>query len=162
MRNRAASHALLAATLVTLAGCGLAGTAPDAPGASSSASYAPRPDAELYAAIRALEGVTDVRIDDRDDINGRAYLGDVFVAAGTPVQTAVGLLDHANAILWQGRPNAVLNISVVSGTPQDVHPMAEQAALGLSQSGPSWLKAARERYGPQPGTGLPPGASASP
>lgn len=106
--------------------------------------YTPIPDAELFAQIGRLPGVSDVDISYSKDFGNTGYIGQIAVAAGTdPVAT----LDHAYAILRQGRYRASITVVAVQNGKQ-----FSTIELGTGSSNAELTK----RYGPQPGTGEPP------
>ena len=129
-----------------------------------TASYKVTPDADLFAQIKALPGVLDSNIHFIDKFGwGRKYEGTIFVAPDTTTDDAITLLDHANAILWMGRPNADLTVTVAAMDGNVQRDLATQTDLGIVDElvDPDTGKftyardAARARYGPQPGTGKP-------
>lgn len=107
--------------------------------------YTPIADDRLFQQIGDLPGVTDVSVKWSDDFGNTGYIGRVTVdESADPVDT----LDRAYAILRQGRYDAPIAVTVV----QDGR-MTSAAALGIGSSAAELT----ERYGPQPGTGEPPG-----
>lgn len=126
--------------LLAVAGCSL-GNLP-----TPRATYRPTPDAELYARIASLPGVTGVKIrwtNGFDFPNG--YRGTIDARRGT---NGASILDHALAILRQGRAGASL-------TGLEVAPEGEFAVFP-SEFGLKGQADYTARYGPQPGAGLPP------
>lgn len=124
---------------VVLAGCSHGPTA-------SKPTYTPVPDAVLYARIAKINGV------ESSDLNwvnrfgqSNSYGGDIHVRAGVD---AAHVLDEALAILRMGRPGAFYtSVEVFQPGASAISP----TDFGL------WSQADyTQRYGPQPGTGLPP------
>lgn len=149
---------LVAVCSLSLAGCVRADSPSDsAPSAGSAQpSYAPLPDDQLFAAIRALPSVTSSEVSFTDNItHGIQYRGTIYVDGSVD---PVRVLDQANAILWQGRP-ARLAIEVVSGTRTSGSLAVTQRSLGLDLIGSQAEAAYEKRYGPRPGTGQPPATS---
>lgn len=107
--------------------------------------YTPLADSTLYTQIAGLPGVTAVDIEWRDEFgNSNTYVGTVTVDSSVDPRAT---LDHAVAILRQGRPDALMTVQVI----QD-GVATQLSALGISGTDPDLT----ERYGPQPGTGEPP------
>ena len=124
---------------VALAGCG-GSDEPKGPG------YTPIPDKELFAQIAAIPGVTKVEIEYVDTFeNPNDYIGAVDVRTDAD---PVGALDQALAILRQGRWQASMQVVVLQGGRQ-----TSTSSLGLNAPTDRRLT---ERYGPQPGNGMPP------
>lgn len=122
---------------VSLAGCGA--RTPLKP------DYTPKPDPQLYAAIQRLPGVQTVRIRYFDNADKpQIYVGEIRVDPGTDLTT---VLDHAMAILRQGRFRALLDLSVFS---KSQTPVSSDTLVGDTRAGLD------KRYGPQPGNGTPP------
>ena len=110
------------------------------------ATYAPVADATLYARIAAIPGVTavDVRWTNGFD-NPNGYRGTIDVRANA---NEVQILDRALAILRQGRPSADLGGLEVA---------REGAFVVFASDFGLWTQSDyTARYGPQPGSGLPP------
>jgi hypothetical protein len=128
---------LVVALAGTLLGCGAA--------KPLSPDYTPRPDARLYAAIEKVPGVRSVRIRYVDTADRpQVYVGRIEVAPGTDLTS---VLDHAMAILRQGRFRALLDLSVYSSSQT---PVSSDTLVGDTRAGLD------KRYGPQPGDGTPP------
>jgi len=131
---------LLALALVVLSGCSLSNLP------TPRATYRPVPDPALCARIAAIPGVTgvDLRWSNGFD-NPNGYRGSIHIKAHTD---AVQVLDRALAILRQGHPAADLGGLEVAPdgsfatSPLDVGLMTQADYTA--------------RYGPQPGTGIPP------
>lgn len=127
------------ALLLALVACSL--SSPETP----RATYTPTPDTALYVRIAKIPGVINVDIgwvNRFGDTN--TYVGRIRVRRGIG---QVSILDQSLAILRQGRPGAFLVIQVFRRgspaiTPQD---------FGLRS-----IADYESRYGPQPGSGLPP------
>lgn len=128
------------AALLILGGCSLNNMP------MAKATYAPISDAALYRQIAAIPGVTAVDLhwtNGFDNPNG--YSGDVYARKASD---GLSTLDRVLAILRQGHPGASLaGVQVaVQGeftvSPPDVGLWSESDYQG--------------RYGPQPGTGVPP------
>ena len=145
MMHTASHIAALVVFCAVLAGCG-GSEAPDRP------DYTPISDKELFAQIATIPGVTKVEIEYVDTFeNPNDYIGAVDVGAdGDAVET----LDNALAILRQGRWQAAIGVVVL----QDGH-QTSTSMLGLNAPTDRRLT---ERYGPQPGNGLPPESSQTP
>lgn len=112
----------------------------------SEPDYEPVPDRELYAQVARLPGVTDVDVEFHDTFTtGRAYIGTVTVG---PDADPVAVLDHAMAVLRQGRWRASITLEVRQGTRSTT-----SEELGMASGTEPDLV---ERYGPQPGDGRPP------
>lgn len=110
---------------MALAACG-GSDEPKGPG------YTPIPDKQLFAQIAAIPGVTTVSLSYRDEFgNSNDYVGEIRV---DPAADAAVVLDHAFAILRQGRWRASMSLFAVQN----------------------------ERYDPQPGNGLPPESPPTP
>ena len=119
-----------------------------------TSTYTPLPDDELYAQIASLDGVAEVQISFVDEVNtNNTYAGFVMMESEVDRAEALGILDHAYAILRQGRPDAHMNVMGRSATdssePYTLDTVDLQLAGGVAP-------ALEERYGPQPGTGEPP------
>lgn len=110
------------------------------------ATYRPVPDAQLYSRIMRIPGVVGAELrwtNGFDSPNG--YGGTID---GERTANAAMILDRALAILWQGRPGADLGaIEVISKGDLAVFP---------SEFGLKGQADYAARYGPQPGTGVPP------
>lgn len=115
-------------------------------GLPRSPDYTPRPDAELFAAVGELPGVTAVDISFNDTFPENGYVGEVTIESGADAQ---GVLDDVYATLRQGRPGASIT---VGGVQDDTSLRFE--GLGGRAGTPADLQ---KRYGPQPGDGTPPG-----
>lgn len=130
----------LAIMFLALAGCSLSNLP------TPRATYGPVPDERLYREIAKIPGVSRVELrwtNGFDRPNG--YRGRVYTRRGID---AVNVLDHALAILRQGRPGASFGgFEVVPDS---------GFALGPSHVGLETQADYTARYGPQPGTGLPP------
>ena len=139
------SRTVAVALCVALTSCG--GThEPTGPG------YTPLSDKVLFTQIAAIPGVTKVDIEYVDTFeNSNGYIGTVDVRTD---EDAVGALDQALAILRQGRWRAGMQVVVLQGGRQ-----ISTSALGLNAPTDRRLT---ERYGPQPGNGLPPESPPSP
>lgn len=101
---------------------------------------------ELIAQIEALPGVTRVDINGNDSagVGGSqpAYHGQVRIQeTADPLE----VLDHVLAILWQGMEGAALDVAVRQG---DTFYDTRSVHLGANRL--------EERYGDQPGSGVPP------
>lgn len=126
--------------MIALTGCSL-GNMP-----TPRATYAPVPDARLLERLALIPGVTHATLrwsNGFDNPNG--YHGSIDAGRGAD---AAAILDRALALLRQGRPGADLGgIHVAPASEFAVWP----TDFGL------WTQADyTARYGPQPGTGLPP------
>lgn len=130
---------LLAATLV-FAACGSPGKDPDVP------AYEAVPDSEIFAAVSELPGVTGHTLSFDADSFGRAnnYSGTVTAERGTDGRA---LLDQVLALLWQGHLGASYGVAVEV----DGDPLVTPRRIGLELRS-DWP----DRYGAQPGTGVPP------
>lgn len=133
--TRARLLLLALATVLLLASCG------DDPG------YEPKPSKALFSEIGALEGVTQVDVGAYESagLGGSrpAYRGQVRIDDQHDPAT---ILDQVLAILWQGMPDADLsNVKIRQG---DTFYDTSSVALGDARR--------KERYGPQPGPGVPP------
>ncbi len=132
----------LAIAVALMTGCRPGGDDP-------KASYDPAPDDDLYAEIADLDGVTKVKI---RFVEGFArtnnYGGEIVV---DDPERALEVLDRAIAILWQGREGALADLIVLG---PDNQLLKYTSDLGLRKPADY-----EERYGPQPGTGEPPGGS---
>jgi hypothetical protein len=130
----------LTLVLGVLSGCFL--SSPPTP----RATYRPVPDRQLYARIAKLPGVVGVHLNWKNGFeNPNSYGGEIRSARGAD---KIEILDRALAILRQGRPGASFGgLEVVP--PDDF--VLGPGHLGLL--GPADYTA---RYGPQPGTGVPP------
>lgn len=156
MRALALRVALLIALTLT-AGCSMWRTPPQ-----PTPAYEPIPDDQLYDQLRALPEVTGLQISYVSDSAGRRYVGVVLVPDTTTRAAAAATLDHANAILWQGRAGAASSVQVSAGTVDDQRVLAEQKDVVPQTPGVNWLQAATARYGPQPGDGIPPAGLPTP
>lgn len=129
-----------AIALFVIAGCSL-GNVP-----TPRATYAPVPDAILYQSLAQIPGVARVDVgwtNGFDNANG--YGGTIYARRGAD---EVDILDRALAILRQGRPSAYLGAIEVA-RPDAFVIFASDVGL--------WTPADfTARYGPQPGTGVPP------
>jgi hypothetical protein len=131
---------LLVLILTGLTGCSLDNLP------TPRATYRPVIDAALYARIGQVPGVTDVRVrwtNGFDFPNG--YRGIIAVRRGGD---AADVLDRVLAILRQGRAGAALDGIKVAAT-GTVGVFAEDFGLVTQADFTA-------RYGPQPGTGVPP------
>ena len=132
--------ALLLATAFVFAACSPPGKGRDVP------AYEAVPDNEIFAAVSELPGVTGHTLSFDADSFGRAnnYSGTVTAERGTDGRV---LLDQVLALLWQGHLGASYGIAVeVDGAP-----LVTPRRIGLELRS-DWP----DRYGPQPGTGVPP------
>lgn len=135
----------LLAVLTPLTGCASSDHSRPHP----TVSYTPVPDAELYRRIAALPHVTDVKIGYSDDFpNGSRYRGAVYTDGQ---ENPYLIRDQANAILRQGVLRAHISIDVYFPGP-DSRPELAPGGRFFSQV-ESDLE---QRYGPQPGSGIPP------
>jgi hypothetical protein len=135
MTGQAASALLaLSAVLAALSGCTGSTAEP--------AGYDPVPDEQLFEQVGALPGVRAADLEYKDTFaHPSEYSGDVTVGRGVdPVET----LDAVSAILWQGRPEPTVVVTVRG--PQGV--LLDSTSVNLI--GGSDFE---DRYGPQPGTG---------
>lgn len=138
--------AMLAVVLVcaATASCSTSESTPDDP--EPTVSYSPVPDDRLFGEVAELPGVSDVDLEFDDSFSGgNGYVGDLRLESGDdPVAT----LDTVIAILRQGRPEVAMTIEVLqpdrTTTTVDL-PMRSATEPFLT-----------ERYGPQPGDGVPP------
>lgn len=123
----------LFALAMMLMGCGGAG-------------YTPKPDAELFKAIRELPGVarTDMLDSTTGFQEGTGYSGYILLEHGADT---AALIDATLAILWQGRRNA--GYGLIKWNQDGKGYRDTDVGLGTQ-------KDLEERYGPQPGTGVPP------
>ena len=71
--------------------------------------YTPVPDKELFAEVEQIKGVVSADLDWSDEF-GRPNTYDGTIR--TRGVSACEVLDHAYAILWQGRPDATLLLEV--------------------------------------------------
>lgn len=114
---------------------------------SDDPGYMPKKDDVLFAEIASIKGVTEVNVHGNESagVGGSrpAYNGQVVVdASADPLL----VLDQVLAILWQGMPGA--DLSGVDVRQVDAFYGTEAVRLGDNRL--------KERYGPQPGTGVPP------
>jgi len=132
--------ACLVIVLLSLMGCSLAN--PPTP----RATYRPISDEILRARIAALAGVTRVELRWSNGFDNANSYGGV-VEVGRDVEP-IAVLDRVLAILRLGRPGADLGgVRVARPSALDV----SATLVGL------WSQADyTARYGPQPGTGVPP------
>lgn len=115
-------------------------------GLPRSPDYAPRPDAELFAAVADLPGVTSVDLRFNDTYPANGYVGRVTIESGVDPQQ---LLDTVYAVLRQGRPGATISVNgIQDGTTLRFELLGGRAGTAV---------ALEKRYGPQPGDGTPPG-----
>lgn len=116
-----------------------------AAGCTSSAEpnldYEPVDDKVLFQQVEDLPGVRSAELGYEDSFSHpREYFGEVTIRrTADPVDT----LDAISAILWQGRPDPKVIVTVRG-------PQAEIDNASVRLMNPSELA---ERYGPQPGTG---------
>ena len=137
--------AALVVFCAVIAGCG-GSEAPDGP------DYAPIPDKQLFAQIAAIPGVTTVDLSYRDEFgNSNDYVGEIGV---DPSADAAMVLDHGLAILRQGRWRASMSVFVVQN--------ARRISTNVLEMNAPTDRRLTERYGPQPGNGLPPTAAPIP
>jgi hypothetical protein len=137
MAKRLTPVVLLAACL--LGGCGGAGGGDDDP------DYTPKSAEAMYAEIGDLDGVTRVDVTEYESAGvgtGPRYNGQVRID-GTADPALV--LDQVFAILWQGMPEPQMNVRVRQG----------DTFYGIDSVGLDTTSLS-ERYGEQPGTGVPP------
>lgn len=135
----------LAVVLALVVACGPADDPAPSTGPTGS-GYTPVPDDELFARVARLPGVTRAEVSHTDVFGDETkYRGDIVVGRRT---SEVETLDRAIAILRQGRPGAMMALSVYS---PDSDRMYTARDLGLFT--PEDLT---DRYGEQPGTGEPP------
>lgn len=128
-----------------LAGCG-------GSEASNGLGYTPIPDKQLFAKIAAIPGVATVELSYRDEVgNSNDYVGEIGV---DPAADAAAVLDHALAILRQGRWRASMSVFVVQNERR-----ISTSVLDAKGATELYLT---ERYGPQPGNGMPPESLPSP
>lgn len=128
------------AALLVLGGCSLN----DLP--MPKATYAPISDAMLYQQIAEIPGVTDVDLhwtNGFDNPNG--YSGDVYAREGSD---CLAILDRVLAILRRGHPGT--SLAGVQVAVQGEFTVSPPDAGLWSESD------YQKRYGPQPGTGVPP------
>ena len=145
MAHRIFSLVSVFAMCVALASCG-GSEAPDRP------DYTPIPDKQLFAQIAEIPGVRGVAIKHLDTFdNPNDYVGDIEVNLSAD---AAAILDQALAILRQGRWRAGMGISAVQDTR-----VVSTDVLGIKSPTDEFLA---ERYGPQPGNGLPPESTPTP
>ena len=129
---------LAVAALLLLAACATK-SGPARPG------YTPVPDSVLYHRIAAIHGVTSVHVVYAADwVAGQRYAGTVDVSDS---KDALRILDEAFAILRMGHYDAGLYVDVVE--PSGRH--LGRRSLGLHSD-----QDVAARYGPQPGSGVPP------
>lgn len=108
--------------------------------------YTPIADADLFAQIADLPGVSDVDVRYRKEFSyGNGYAGEITVDEGAD---AAATLDKAYAILRQGRFQVEISVVAMQGRKQ-----IASSAFGLVAGTTANLD---ERYGPQPGDGTPP------
>ena len=134
----------LLAVLTLLGACTIPSSRP-----SPTATYTPVPDAELYRRIAALPHVTNVIIDYSDSFsNGSRYDGGLTTdGQENPYLT----LDQTIAILRQGVLRAYISIDLDFPGPDGRTETAFSSRFpGDTESDLS------QRYGPQPGSGIPP------
>ena len=107
--------------------------------------YDPVPEEKLSAEIKALPGVTNEKLDSYDSASqGTGYQSDIYI---NDQADPVMVLDQATAILWQGLPEARINVSVIEKDGREIR----TSDVGLIVSDDF-----EARYGPQPGSGEPP------
>lgn len=126
----------------------LLGTAGCIGSTAEPVGYTPVPDEQLFADVADLPGVRRVDLEyENSFMHPSEYSGDVTIGRGVdPVDT----LDAVSAILWQGRPDPLIIVTV--HRPRGVQ--IDNGSINLL--GSTYLE---ERYGPQPGTGeVPKGA----
>ena len=137
--------AVLVTFCVALAGCG-GSDEPKGPG------YAPIPDKQLFAQIAAIPGVTTVGLSYRDEFgNSNDYVGEIGV---DPAANAATVLDHAIAILRQGRWRASMSLFAMQNE--------RRISTNVLDMNAPTDRRLTERYGPQPGNGLPPESPPTP
>lgn len=145
MAHRIFSLVAVFALCVALASCG-GSEAPNRP------KYTPITDEELFAQIATIPEVSEVDIDYQDTFeNGKGYVGEITVDA---VADVPAVLDHAVAILRQGRWQVDISVVAVQDRRQ-----VSTDVLGLESPIEPYLT---ERYGLQPGNGLPPESPTTP
>jgi len=127
---------LLTAVLATLlAACG---------GAPKPA-YTEVPEQDLYAAIGRIPGVTKVNLTSYDGApQGTGYNGQIVIDRSAD---PVAVLAHVLAILWQGMPDANYD---------SVRVLKDTSPTRASDVGLIRHADFEARYGPQPGSGVPP------
>ncbi|MCD9199891.1 hypothetical protein [Aeromicrobium wangtongii] len=127
--------------VLALAGC-RAGES-DGP---KKAEYTPVPDDTLFSQVAALPGVKRADVSFNDTWPEHTYLGEVDIS---PDADAQQVLDTVYAVLRQGRFDAGINVVGYQANRE-----VRLEALPRS-GGPAELE---KRYGPQPGSGTPPGS----
>jgi hypothetical protein len=133
--GRATVGVLLAVGSMLLTGCG---------DPSPKPSYDPVPDTDLFAQVEKLPGVRSADLEYSDSFaNPNEYAGTVTVARTADV---AGVVDRMCALLWQGRPEVSVHVTVSYGS-------REVTTADLRLSTPDDLE---RRYGSQPGSGEPP------
>ena len=138
-------------------GLALGACTPDPPTTQETAvspTYTPVPDEQLFTQIAGLDGVADATLSFEDSpTTNNTYVGRLIMADTVTQETARDILDHAYAILRQGRPQAHIAVRAESG-----HTGAGSYGIGPAQLGLSGgaSPALKQRYGPQPGDGTPP------
>lgn len=104
-------------------------------------------DEQLFAQVAALDGVVSADLSYRNIFGSdNVYVGRIIV---TEEDRALPLLDHTYAILRQGHRNAGFFVDVLvkpTGAIFDAYDL-------LGSNPPARIE---DRYGPQPGNGMPP------
>lgn len=121
-------------------------------GGKEEPDYTPVPDAKLFAQVKALDGVVSSSIDWTDKFGMSNSYGGVIRTRGV---SACEVLDHAYAILRQGRPDADIIIEVEQRDPPPSD-LAEFDVIDMSAVDREVESDPASRYGEQPGTGEPP------
>lgn len=125
----------VAALLVVLVASGCTSSA------EPSIDYEPVDDQALFQQVEDLPEVRSAELDYEDSFTHPSeYFGEVTIR---PTADPVETLDAISAILWQGRPDPKVIVTVRS-------PRTEIDNASIRLMNPTDLE---ERYGPQPGTG---------
>ncbi len=121
-------------------------------GEKDDPDYTPVPDAKLFAQVERLDGVVSADLSWTDKFGMSNTYGGVIRTRGV---SACEVLDHAYAILRQGRPDADLVIEVEQreAPPSD---LAEFDVVNMRAIDRTVARDPAARYGEQPGTGKPP------
>lgn len=114
-------------------------------GGVEKSGYEPVPDGDLFAQVAQVPGVTQVHLTGYDgEPQGTGYNGQIVIDGSAD---PVAVLDRVLAILWQGMPDANYD---------SVRVLKDTSPTRASDVGLTRHAEFEERYGPQPGTGVPP------
>ena len=121
-------------------------------GEKDDPDYTPVPDSKLFAQVEQIKGVVGADLDWTDRFGRPNTYDGVIRTRGV---SACEVLDHAYAILWQGRPDASIVIEVEQRDPPPSD-LAEFDVVDLRAVDRAVERDPASRYGEQPGTGEPP------